>query len=585
MPASRAALASPVRGGTLRLVAADGPDHIDTVPAYFTADYILERAYARQLLSYPAFADPTVGSKGWKEDVTPAPDVATEVPSRANGGISRDGKVYTFHLRSGVDWNTAPARPVVARDFLREFKAFCNPVSPVGNLRYFIASIVGMRTYCDAEAARFARVRHPTAAQIASFQNTHAITGITTPNARTIRFRLISPASDFNDLMTLPFTSARPAEYDNYLPDSLRLDQSTISDGPYQIISYRPGRSIVLTRDPAWRQSTDHLRHQYVSKIVETIGVTSSYTEEADLNSGRQDLMTDLLLPPSEIRGLRSDPDFHVWPNAYLSPYLVFNFRSPNSRGAIRKLDVRRAIEYGISKVAVQQALGGQAANQILNSVVPPGNLGYISRNPYQTPGNRGNPAKCRAQLAKAGYRHGLTLIYSYPNDINDLVVFNSISANLKRCGITLRGKPAFGSTYYSNLSNTRQSAKPGTFDIASVGWYPDWFGNNGRSIIVPLFQTHCLPGTNNYGCYNSRFVDAMITAAENAPSTGAAAHFWARASERVLNDAAIVPLISFQGPILSSGRVAESGVAHGVVWQPSLGGPDVTNIWIRKAR
>jgi ABC-type glycerol-3-phosphate transport system substrate-binding protein len=37
--------------GTLRIVAAAGPDHIDTVPAYYTADYMLERAYTRQLLS------------------------------------------------------------------------------------------------------------------------------------------------------------------------------------------------------------------------------------------------------------------------------------------------------------------------------------------------------------------------------------------------------------------------------------------------------------------------------------------------------------------------------------------------------
>ncbi len=43
----------PVRGGTLKFVAASGPDHIDTVPAYYTADYILERGYARQLLTYP----------------------------------------------------------------------------------------------------------------------------------------------------------------------------------------------------------------------------------------------------------------------------------------------------------------------------------------------------------------------------------------------------------------------------------------------------------------------------------------------------------------------------------------------------
>jgi hypothetical protein len=55
----------PVHGGTLKIVAASGPDHIDTVPAYYTADYILERGYARQLLTYPTVPDPTLTSAGW----------------------------------------------------------------------------------------------------------------------------------------------------------------------------------------------------------------------------------------------------------------------------------------------------------------------------------------------------------------------------------------------------------------------------------------------------------------------------------------------------------------------------------------
>src|SRR5215469_13973345 len=99
-------VAGPVFGGTLKLVAASGPDHIDPVPAYFTADYILERAYARQLVSYPAVPDRTVRSPGWHADITPVADVATAVPTVANRGITNGGKTYTFHIRRGVDWNT-----------------------------------------------------------------------------------------------------------------------------------------------------------------------------------------------------------------------------------------------------------------------------------------------------------------------------------------------------------------------------------------------------------------------------------------------------------------------------------------------
>src|SRR5208282_3881332 len=55
----------PVSGGTLHIVSASGPDHIDTVPAYYTVDYQLERAYTRQLLSYPTVPAASTSSAGW----------------------------------------------------------------------------------------------------------------------------------------------------------------------------------------------------------------------------------------------------------------------------------------------------------------------------------------------------------------------------------------------------------------------------------------------------------------------------------------------------------------------------------------
>src|SRR5712692_3531481 len=83
----------PVFGGTLKIVASGGPDHFDTVPAYYTADYMLERGYARQLLSYPTVTDPSITSPGWTKDVTPVPDVAASMPT-----VTAGGKTYTFTL-------------------------------------------------------------------------------------------------------------------------------------------------------------------------------------------------------------------------------------------------------------------------------------------------------------------------------------------------------------------------------------------------------------------------------------------------------------------------------------------------------
>ena len=120
-----------------------------------------------------------------------------------------------------------------------------------------------------------------------------------------LQFNLIQPAGDFIYMLAMPFTSARPVEYDKYVPDSLPLRQHTISDGPYQITSYVPNKSMVMQKNPAWKQSTDTARHQYVNEITLTMGVTSATTQLADMQAGKTgtyDLVNDTTIEPTAIR-------------------------------------------------------------------------------------------------------------------------------------------------------------------------------------------------------------------------------------------------------------------------------------------
>jgi peptide/nickel transport system substrate-binding protein len=581
---SSAAGSTPVRGGTLKLVAASGPDHIDTVPAYYTADYILERGYARQLLTYPTVPGSTLNSAGWTKNTTPVADIATAVPSTSNGGITGGGTTYTFHIKQGVDWNTKPPRQVVSADFLREFKAFCNPVSPVGNPLYYTSTIAGLKQYCDAETAYFANKNHaPTAANIANFQNSHSISGITTPNSSTVRFHLIAPAGDFLYMMAMPFTSARPVEYDKYVPNSLQLDQHTISDGPYQITSYVPSRSIIMSRNPAWKQSTDQNRHQYVNKVTVTMGVSDAQTQFNDMKAGQYDLPLDTSIVPSEIPTLESthDPKFRAWPGSNLLPYIVFNLRSPNNGGAMGKLAVRQAVQYGVNKVAVQKVVGGPSVGAITNSAISPGNVGFQNYNLYPTPSSQGDPAKCKSLLAKAGYKNGLTLTYLYENDSVNKAEFEAIQASLRSCGINLTGKPEAGSTFFVDLGNAPANAKPGVWDMGQAIWFPDWFGNNGRTIISPLFQTSCVLNTTNYGCFSNKKLDGLIKQAETTTNLTSAGRLWSQADHLVMSNAVIVPLLSQQLLMYSSPNVEQAGTTA-VVYQPNVGGPDITNVWLK---
>src|SRR5215469_15644688 len=107
-PSASSGSANPVSGGTLHIVAASGPEHLDTVPSYYTTDYQLTHAFTRQLLSYPTLPYTSTSDANWVKDVTPVPDVATDVPTTANGGITNGGKTYTFHIKPGVDWNSTP---------------------------------------------------------------------------------------------------------------------------------------------------------------------------------------------------------------------------------------------------------------------------------------------------------------------------------------------------------------------------------------------------------------------------------------------------------------------------------------------
>ncbi len=142
-----------------------------------------------------------------------------------------------MHIRKGVDWNTKPARQVTAADFVREFKMLCNPASPVGAPGYYTNTIVGMKAYC----AGFAKVK-PTAAAIDAYAAGHSLAGVAAKGPLTVTFHLMSPASDFLNILALGFSSARPVEYNKYVPDSAQLRAHTLSDAAV--------RDHQLQRDP-----------------------------------------------------------------------------------------------------------------------------------------------------------------------------------------------------------------------------------------------------------------------------------------------------------------------------------------------
>src|SRR5580698_7582040 len=61
----------------------------------------------------------------WDEHNNPYPELATQVPTQANGGVSKDGLTITWHLRKGVRWSDGA--PFDADDVVFSTNAVNNP--------------------------------------------------------------------------------------------------------------------------------------------------------------------------------------------------------------------------------------------------------------------------------------------------------------------------------------------------------------------------------------------------------------------------------------------------------------------------
>jgi ABC-type transport system substrate-binding protein len=518
-------------GGTLKLLGSGDVTNLDPVSDYSLPGNMLTRMFARQLLAYPDAADFAKAS-------TVAADVAREIPTRANGGISHDGRTYTFHLRPGVRWDTTPARAVTAADFVRGFEMLCNPVSPAGAPGYYTSTIAGMASYC----AGFQQVA-PKVDAIAAYVRGHRLAGVVATDPTTIVFTLVRPASDFLEILAIAFGSARPVEYMRYLPDSAAWRQHTISDGPYRIARYRPTREIDLDRNPAWSASSDPLRRAHADHVQIVEGLTADSVQQ-QIDAGTADMEWDVTPPPQLLPGLvaRKDARLLIAPQGADDVdiyYLALN----QYAGPMRQKLVREAVATAIDKRALVRLLGGPHVYTPANEVLLPGSAGSSSAyNAFPANDGGGNPAAARKLLRQAGYTSGPTikLLYATVDPLPKLA--QAMQSSLDAAGFRTRLVAATATDYFGKDLNTPDVAKRDLWDLTSVVWEPDWFGNDGRSLLEPLF-TNPGPNSPDYGGYRSVAVEQLIARALAARGSAGAVAAWRTANARIVADIPVVPI------------------------------------------
>jgi peptide/nickel transport system substrate-binding protein len=530
-------------------------DYFDPNLSYYTVGYLGLRIWTQTLLTYPAVAGQTL-------DVVP--DLATAMPTVSDGG-----SLYTLTIRQGVDWNTSPARQVTAADEQRGIERTCNPVEPFGGLPDFENLIVGMASFCSA----FEKVA-PNVTAIKSYLASHSISGVTVSptNPLQVSFKLVHPTSYFSDLLAMPAFTPAPIEELNYLPGSAAFAQHTISDGPYEVSSYVPQRSITFVRNPVWKASLDPVSAAYVNeiKVNETVSATT-VQQELQTNTPTADLeWGDTQIPPAQLPALLAshNPGVQLGLTQGLDPFLIFNGEDPNSGKAIQNVNVRRAISYAIDRTALVTDAGGPNVSAPLTQILPTGVPGTSNLNLYPY-----DPAKAKTMLA--GKKYTFKLIYQTDNPVQ-VKMFQTIQYELSQVGITIKGEGVPQADIYTKYYEVPSIASRGVWDLGLDQWYPDWYGNNAAAFFVPVFLTTAFPPAgSNFSFENDPMVDSLINKALVATSASAAANLWGQADHQVMEDAAVYPINS---PLFATYHPTQ---VHNAVFIPAIQGFDPTNVWL----
>lgn len=557
---------TPKKGGTLNMLGQGDVDYMDPNISYYTIGGLAQRMWIRGLYAYAAVPGKTT---------LPSPDLATAAPTVSNGG-----KSYAVTIRSGAMWDTSPARQVTAADALLGLKRACNPVQPFGGLPDFETLIAGYQAFCTD----FAKLGSTaTVAAMKSFINGNQISGVTV-SGQTITYTLVHAASYFGTMLTLdPFNPA-PVESLNYIPASAASQQHPIADGPYTVQSYVPTRSIVFVRDPAWKASSDPIRKAYVDKIVVSeTGNQPSVQQQLQTNTAAAGMEFDAFPPVAADAGLISqmnaglNHNFNLGPTYSSNPYVVYNQVSPNNGGAMGKVAVRQAINYGINRTHLIEDAGGAAVSPPLTHIIPPGINGSqdlpSGYDPYPY-----NVSKAKSLLASAGYKNGLNLTLLYrPSSTIEAKMGQTLQSDLSKIGVKIKLLSATPSDFYTKYLQVPTAAKSGVWDVALAGWGPDWYGDGAVSFFGPLYSGPASfpPSGSNFGFYSDPAVTSMIAQGGKAATASAAATIWAQADQKIMQDAVIYPITDPQQPLYHASYV------HNAVYIPADQQFDPTNVWM----
>lgn len=440
-------------------------------------------------------------------------DLAEEVPTVENGGISPDGLTYTFRLREGLLWSDGT--PLAAQSFVDGARHLFRPAS--GNAYVdFYRMIAAGPPEADANVA----VQEALAAGQEGIGDLEQAVmdglRVEAPDDRTVVYHLNRLSPEFLLLSTLwPLYPVRQDLIDQH-GDRWTEAGRLVSNGPFALEVWEPGQRIRLVRNDHWHRDPAKLEAIDFDFIDDAAVAFLAYqNDELDI----------IVAGPAQIAQVRNDEALRAQFQGYAQSRTVgiyVNSRDPE----LSDERVRQALAGSIDREQYANAvMEGNAAPAY--GWLPPGIPGHEEEVGSQY---RDAVEESRALLRQAGVE-GAEFTLLVPEASSAVLTAEWLQAQWQTTlGLSIRLDIRETASY-------RSAYTAGEFQLAIGGWAADY--PDPQNWLPPFSGTSPL----NFGRYsNAEFDDLLARAAAETDFEDRLA-LYEQAHRLLVDEAGVIPL------------------------------------------
>ena len=449
------------------------------------------------------------------------PDLATEVPTTGNGGISEDGLTYTFRLRDGLKWSDGS--DLVADDFVNGARRLfaASEGSAYADFYRMIAAAGAQEALQEAQANDVEGD-----ALLELERDVIENLEVSAPDDQTVVFQLSRPSPVFNLLAALwPLAPVPQAVIDEH-GEAWIEPGNLVSNGPFTLTGWEHTATLTLERNEHWHGDAPALERIEVDIIGDDATAFLAY---------RADELDVVALGPTElvqVRGTDLEDEFEAY--ALLSTIGVFfNFDA----GVLSDPPVRDALAGAFDRNEFAEIVS-EGGVLPAYSYIPPGMAGHDPDLGMQF---KDAVEASQALLADAGYPggEGLTITLLGANVGGSVTRAEWLKEQWEQnLGITVELDLLEPSSFVEKLF-------AGEWDLISGSWtadYPD--PENWLSAFAP-------GGALDVGGFDNERFDELVEAAASELDNATRLELYAEAQQILIDEVAFSPIFYARRNIL----------------------------------